>query len=412
MPGFRSCIALVVMLAVAACTSPQNPPMAPEPARTPATPAQAETVARIVRETMTSEHLRSAIVRVTVDGKELVNMASGESTAGVPATTDMHFRNGAVAISYIATLLLKLVDERRVTLDDRLSKYLPDTTHADRVTLRQLAQMTSGYPDYVIGNDAFTSAFYADPFRTWTPEELLRSALTRPLLYEPGTNWNYAHTNYVLLGSALERATGEQLANLLEDKVLRPLALTNTANSFTPEIPAPALHAFSSERRAALGIAAATPFYEESTFWNPAWTLAPGAVQTATIADLAATAAGVGSGRLLSPESYREMTSTALRGKTRPQADCVTCAALDNHYTYGLGLVISGDWLLQNPMFGGYAAIAAYLPVDRMAIATAVTFAPEAFDKDGNYTNSADVLFRRIGAALAPDHTPPIAARR
>ena len=55
----------------------------------------------------------------------MVTSASGESMTGVPATTDMHFRNGAVAISYVATLLLRLVDEKKVSLDDKLSKYLP-----------------------------------------------------------------------------------------------------------------------------------------------------------------------------------------------------------------------------------------------------------------------------------------------
>ena len=114
----------------------------------------------------------------------------------------------------------------------------------------------------------------------------------KPLLYEPGTNWNYAHTNYVLLGKALEKATGKDMPTLLEDKVLRPLGLNNTANSFTPEIPAPVLHAFTSERRAALQIPGGTPFYEESTYWNPSWTITHGAIQTTNIYDMEASAVG------------------------------------------------------------------------------------------------------------------------
>jgi hypothetical protein len=58
------------------------------------------------------------------------------------------------------------------------------------------------------------------------------------------------------------------------------------------------LHAFSSERREPLGIAPATRFYEESTYWNPSWTLAQGAIQTTNIDDLAATAVAVGTGAL------------------------------------------------------------------------------------------------------------------
>ena len=137
---------------------------------------QADAVLNIVRDTMAAEHLKSAIVRVTIDGKVVAYEALGESMAGVPASTEMHFRNGAVAISYVATLLLRLVDEKKVALEDKLSKYLPDIPHADRVTLHQLAQMTSGYVDYVIGNDAFGAELYENPFRQWEPEELLSFA--------------------------------------------------------------------------------------------------------------------------------------------------------------------------------------------------------------------------------------------
>jgi CubicO group peptidase (beta-lactamase class C family) len=359
---------------------------------------------------MAHDHLKAAIVRVTVGGREIVTQAVGESMTAVPATTAMHFRNGAVAISYVAALLLKLVDERKLSLDDKLSKYLPEIPHADQVTLGQLAQMTSGYVDYVIGNTKMNDALYADPFHPWTVHELLQYAVNQPLLYQPGANWNYAHTNYVLLGLALEKATGQEMSNLLSEKVLRPLGLTNTVNSLTAEIPAPALHAFSSERRAFLKIPRGTPFYEDSTYWDPSWTITHGAIETTNIYDMEATAVGVGSGKLLSADSYAKMVSTDLRGKTRTQPGCTTCEPMDNVYTYGLGLVISGNWLLQNPQMSGYAAVEAYLPAQKIAIAVAVTYLPEAYDDQGNYSNAADTLFRKIGAELAPDDAPPMRA--
>jgi CubicO group peptidase (beta-lactamase class C family) len=369
---------------------------------------RADAVMRIVRDAMAQAHLRAAIVRVTIDGKKIVTQAVGESMTGVPATPAMHFRNGAVAISYVSTLLLELVDEKKVSLDDKLSKWLPEIPHADRVTLGQLAHMTSGYVDYVIGNTAMNNALYANPFRRWTVPEMLSYAVKQPLLYEPGTNWNYAHTNYVLLGLALEKATGQEMPKLLADKVLRPLGLTNTANSLTPEIPPPVLHAFSSERRDFLKIPSGTPFYEESTFWDPSWTITHGAIQTTNIYDLEATAVGIGSGRLLTADSYKKMVSTDLRGKTHKQPGCTTCDEMTDAYTYGLGIVISGNWLVQNPLFSGYAAIEAYLPSQKIAIAAAVTFSPEAFDDQGNYDNEADPLFRKIAAELAPDDAPPM----
>ena len=398
------CIVLLGVIAVlAGCGGGITSPQEVTPDR-----AKADAVAAIVRDTMAQKHLKAAIVRVSVDGTEVLTQAFGDSMTGVPASTQMHFRNGAVAISYVATLLLRLVDEKKVSLDDTLVKWLPDTPNADRVTLRQLAQMTSGYPDYVLGNDAFAAALYADPFRQWTTEEILAQVSSRPLLYPPGTNWNYAHTNYVLLGLALEKATGQDMPTLLNDKVLAPLGLSQTASSDTPDIPSPVLHAFSSERREALKIPAGTPFYEDTTFWNPSWTITHGAVQTTNIYDLEATAVGIGSGKLLSKESYRAMVSTDLRGKTHAQPGCSTCAEQNDVYAYGLGIVISGNWLLQKPMFAGYAAVEAYLPSQKIAIAVAVTFAPEAFDPQGNYANEADTLFRRIGAEVAPNDAPPL----
>jgi CubicO group peptidase (beta-lactamase class C family) len=406
MPVFPRLLAITCALAM--LTGCARGPLPTESPTSTTENAKADAVMRIVRDTMAQAHLKAVIVRVTIDGKEVVTQAVGESMTGVPATTGMHFRNGAVAISYVSTLLLKLVDEKKVSLDDKLSKWLPEIPHADRVTLRQLAQMTSGYVDYVIGNTAMNEALYANPFQRWTVHDMLSFAISKPLLYEPGTNWNYAHTNYVLLGLALEKATGEEMSKLLSDKVLRPLGLTNTVNSLTPEIPAPVLHAFSSERRAFLKIPAGTPFYEESTFWDPSWTITHGAIQTTNIYDMEASAVGIGSGRLLSADSYKTMVSTDLRGKTHKQPGCTTCDEMTNAYTYGLGIIISGNWLVQNPMFGGYGAIEAYLPSQKIAIAAAVTFAPEAFDDQGNYSNAADPLFRKIAAELAPDDAPPL----
>jgi CubicO group peptidase (beta-lactamase class C family) len=368
--------------------------------------AKVDAVMKIVRDTMSQRHLKAVLVRVTVDGKEVLTQAVGDSMTGVPATPQMHFRNGAVAISYVSTLLLKLVDQNKVGLDDKLSKWV-DFPHAGEVTLKQLAQMTSGYPDYVLGNDAFDTALYANPFRQWTSDDILAQIRDRPLLYPPGTNWNYAHTNYVLLGLALEKATGKDMPTLMRDEILKPLGLSQTANSDTPDIPSPVLHAFSSERREALKVAPETPFYEESTFWNPSWTITHGAIQTSTIYDLEATAVGVGSGKLLSQDSYNAMVSTDLRGKTRAQPGCPTCAEQIDAYTYGLGIIISGHWLLQNPLFSGYAAVEGYLPSKKIAVAVAVTFGEQAFDNHGNYTNEADGLWRSIATSMAPDDAPP-----
>jgi CubicO group peptidase (beta-lactamase class C family) len=118
---------------------------------------------QVVNQFSAQSHLRSVLIKVTRGDQEIVDEATGESMTGVPATTDMHFRNGAVAISYMSTLLLILVDRGTVTLDDKVSSWLPDIPHSSEVTLGQLAQMTSGYVDFE-QTPELTAANYADPF--------------------------------------------------------------------------------------------------------------------------------------------------------------------------------------------------------------------------------------------------------
>jgi CubicO group peptidase (beta-lactamase class C family) len=356
---------------------------------------------------MEQHELRAVIVRVAVDGEEVVTAALGESMTGVPATADMHVRNGAVAISSMATLLLRLVDQGVAALDDPLAIWLPDLPDADAVTLRMLANMTAGYPDYV-PNAAFQAAFYADPFRQWTPNELIAIGLSTPRSFAPGANWSYSHVNYLILGQALERITGQPLDVALREQVLAPLGLRDTASWSTPEIPAPVLHAFSSERRAVLGIAPEVRFYEESTFWNPSWTLAAGAVQTTTIADMAATAAAIGEGTLLSPEAHAAQVAPDLVGFGAPLAGCQACRTLTEAYAFGLGVILSGPWILQNPLFGGYGAAAAYLPGRKIAIAVATTFGEGSFADDGTLRagRASWEIFAAIAAVLAPEDAP------
>ena len=404
----RRVLVISVCALLAACTS--SPATTTSPAVTSsgasADPAQAAAVLEVVKEQMAANHLRAVIVRVTKDGQDVVTAAFGESMTGVPATTDMHFRNGAVAISYVATVLLQLVDEGKVTLDDQLAKWLPEQEYADQVTLGQLARMTSGIPDYV-PQPELGAANYNDPFKQWTPEELLSYVAGKPLHYPPGTNWNYSHSNYVILGLALEQITGQSMEQLMQDRVLGRLGLDNTTDPGTAAIPEPVLHTFTSERRAQLGIAPELPFYEESTFWNPSWTITRGAVQTTNIFDMTATAVAVGEGTLLSPASHQLQVSTDLRGFGSRLEGCA-CFTQSEGYSYGVGQVTTGNWTLQNPMFSGFAGAEGYLASEKLAVAVAVTYAPEAFNAEGLYTNQADVLWRHIGARLVPNDPPPI----
>ena len=387
--------------------------MAAQEASPPASPVSvtaADDIVGIAQDAMIDMDLRAVILRVLIDGEEVVTEALGESMTGQPATTDMHFRNGAVAISYMSTLLLILVDEGVVSLDDTIDAWLPDLPEAEQVTLRMLANMTAGYPDYVQNPD-FVDHAYENVFKQYTSQELIDFGLAVPRFFEPGTNWAYSHTDYVILGQALERATGQPMAEMLKERILDPLDLTNTVSSSTPAIPEPVLHAFSSERREALGIDPAIRFYEESTFWNPSWTLPEGAVQTTNIYDMAASAIAIGTGALLSEESHRAQVGPDLLGFGEPVEGCVNCFTLTEQYSYGLGVVLRGPWIEQNPLFGGYGSIEAYHPERRIGLAIATTFGEGTYDEAGNLRrgNPSIPIFEAISAYLAPPEGTPVA---
>src|SRR5438034_5722288 len=370
-------------------------------------PDQASAIATLVQDAMKTEHLRAVIIKVTQGDKVITSQAFGESMTGVPATTAMHFRNGAVAFAYLGTLLMQFVDEHEVKLDDTIERWMPDLPEANKVTLKMLTNQTSGYPDFET-DPKFLAAFNADPFHIFTFEERLKYAFSRPMQFNPGTNWSYAHTNFMILGEILSKIGRKPLDGLLREKVLDPMGLKNTTASQTSEIPSPVLHAFDSERRTALKIPSDIAFTEESTFWNPQWGTPMGANQTTNIDDMITTAVKVGTGALLSKSSYEAMTGPHLLGFGKKQDNCAPSCGTQTHGTnYGLGVVRSGSWLLQNPLLGGLGAIEAYLPSKKSDIAVTITFAPEAFDSQGNYANSSDKLFRSIGTYLAPDDAPP-----
>jgi CubicO group peptidase (beta-lactamase class C family) len=232
-----------------------------------------------------------------------------------------------------------------------------------------------------------------------TTQDQLRWALDLPQQFTPGTNWSYAHSDYVILGLILEKVTREPLNVALSKMVLRPLGLRNTVASQTAVIPQPVLHAYSGERRPFLRIPASTPFIEDSTFWNPSWTLARGAVETTDIADMTRTAIGIGSGRLLTRRSYREQIDPHI-GFGHPERGCERCTKLSRVYGYGLGAVRNGSWILQNPLFESY------LPSKRISVALAVTFDASSYDSEGNPSSYWNKLYIKIGTVLAPRDAP------
>ena len=365
---------------------------------------QRAAIEKLGADALTTHDLKALLIHVIADGEQLASLAYGESMNGVPANPQMHLRNGAVAITYMSTLTLTFVDDGLITLDDPIGKWLPDLPDSDAVTLRMLLNMTSGYPDFV-QNTTFQKLFYDDPFAIFDSQQLIDFGLATPRVFAPGENWAYSHTDYVILGLALEKISGKPLADLLRELVLDPLGLVNTQSWDTPFIPWPVLHSYSSERKATLQIPDSVPFYEESTYWDPSWTIAHGAIQTTNIYDLTASAAGIGEGTLLSPASYAAQMSRDLVGFGHAEEGCDTCRALTEHATYGLGIWLVGGWQLQNPLFAGFGSTMAYLPTRKLAIAASTTPAPDAFDDKGNYLvfNPSQNIVSELAAKLAPE---------
>jgi CubicO group peptidase (beta-lactamase class C family) len=387
-----------LVVAIVACSS------------TPATSQsqQASEIDGIIRQAMEANHLKAVIVKVTKGDTVVTERAYGESMTAVPATTEMHFRNGAVAFAYVSNLLLQFVDEKKVTLDDTIDRWMPTLPEADKVTLKMLANQTSGYPDFET-DPGWNAAFNADPFHIFTFEERLNYAFSRPMQFAPGTNWSYAHTNFMILGEILAKIGGKPLEALLREKVLEPMDLTNTNGAANSQIPSPVLHTFSSERKGPLGVPPTSPLYEEATFWNTQWGTPMGADETTTIDDLITTAVAIGTGKLLSKFSYEAMTAPNLVGFGQTQENCLpSCFPQTNVYNFGLGVVRSGSWLLQDPLLSGLAVLEAYLPSEEVAIAIAATLLPAAFDPEGNYPpNPTNALFQSVGAVMAPNDPPP-----
>lgn len=330
--------------------------------------------------------LSAAVVRVTVGGREVVTTAVGESTAGIPADTNMRFRVGSVAIAYLNILLLQLVDRGVVTLDDPIARWLPALRRADKVTLRMLGSSTSGYPDYE-SYPPFVARLYADPFQHWSERKLIGLALSRPQWYEPGTNWSYSHANFVILGQVLERITGTPLRSLLRRQVLDPLGLTATRSEDTSAIPGPVLHSYTIERGR----------FEDATYWNPSWTTAAGAVLTSNICDLGTSARAVGTGRLISARALRTQLEPGTVGLGAPTGTCpaAICMHQTEKHHFGLGVTVQNGWIQQTPSFAGYSAVQTYLPGRDIAIAVATTRGRTTTE-----VNSAETVANRIAALL------------
>lgn len=218
-------------LLLAGCSSSANGPM---PVDRPAAPEgelpvdlQAKLQAAI-KTTMAKYDVPGAVAGVWVPGQGSWTSASGLANTKdkVPASTDMMWPIRSITKSYTVTLLLQLVDEGKVKLDDTLNKYVDGVTNGDKITLLELANMSSGVADYV--NEAFMKEFAQDPTKVFTLNELNAGVLGQPAQFAPGTKYLYTNANTNLIGAVIEKVTGQQYADVLNERILEPLGQTGT----------------------------------------------------------------------------------------------------------------------------------------------------------------------------------------
>ena len=136
--------------------------------------SEAAQIVDLVRQSIEADSLKAVIVKVTTGDKVVLRGAFGESITDVPATTGDALPQRGGGFRVPRQLLLQFVDEGRVTLDDTIDRGCPDLPKADDVTLKMLANQTTGYPDYETDAGRSSTRFNADPFHILRPRGAAR----------------------------------------------------------------------------------------------------------------------------------------------------------------------------------------------------------------------------------------------
>jgi CubicO group peptidase (beta-lactamase class C family) len=144
----------------------------------------------------------------------------------VPVTPKSIFQTGSVGKQFTATAVMMLVEEAKIGLDDKISKYFPDSPAAWKdITVRHLLTHTSGIHDYGADEDSSKMINFRQDY---SEDELVARFVTFPLDFAPGSKWSYSNTGYVLLGVLIHRVSGQFYGDFLEQRVFLPLHMDST----------------------------------------------------------------------------------------------------------------------------------------------------------------------------------------
>ena len=179
----------------------------------------------------------SVSVAVVTDGKLTLAQGFGKADIATGRASDVSTRYavGSISKQFTAAIVLLLQEEGKLSLDDRVSKYFPELTRANEISIRQLLSHTSGYEDYAPQD--YTIPEWLKPT---TPQVVLDRWAKKPLNFDPGTRWQYSNTNFVLAGAIAEKVSGEGLVDMLKRQIFSPLQM-NSAGDCLPIQPGDAI---------------------------------------------------------------------------------------------------------------------------------------------------------------------------
>ncbi len=302
----------------------------------------------------------------------------GDLQTAAPVTLDDHFRIASVTKTFVATVILQLVDEGKLSLEDTLETFVPGIPHGHGITIRQLLGMTAGIFNYV-NDPAFEEAYTSNPLMSFSPEDAVEIVKRHEPNFAPGERLLYCDTNYILLGLIMEQVTGQAAGELIASRILDPLGMTNTSFPGTPDMPEPFPYGY-----------AASPGSDklrDLTASNPtvAWTAG---AMISTLEDLRIWARALADGTLLSPATQQERLQTMSLGQRQ---------GLD--FGYGLGILAINGFYGHNGAIFGYSTWMLHSPEQD---ATLVVLA----NRGETETEFAGTIALDIAHLIFPDSFP------
>lgn len=251
-------------------------------------------VDRAAQQALAETGVPSASIAIVKNGQVAYVHAYGNARLNplTPARPEMAYSIGSVSKQFTTTAVLMLAEQGKLSLDDTVSKYIPDLTRANQITIRQLLSHTSGYQDYWPQD-------YVPPFMTHpiTATEILERWARKPLDFDPGTRWEYSNTNYVIVGVIVEKVSGEPLLQFLNEHVFTPLKMQRIENVDLKPLP-------STDATGYMTYALGPPRVAPKE--GPGWLFAAGELAMPA-EELAKWDIGMLKEQLLKPSSYREM---------------------------------------------------------------------------------------------------------